>query len=305
MISRRKFIKAGVAAPAIIRLWPELVRECEAALSYNGIIAQNVFPEVPSLSQIQGPGGTNTTQMPNLFLTLGTPNTSNMFTSGTAITTKAQWWHHRAEIKAMLMFYINGRIPPSSPVVLTSQLLDVSITNSGGTMIQRTFNLATGPGAALPFFINMYLPTNASSPYGSGPYPTILTCDGASSPLALGPSNQYASSPGAVTLATLVNMGYIFCEFGKDNFSPDQRDLAPASDDTIYTTAPNGENLLLGTFQQAPKALFQMYPFDRNSGPAPNSGAGLFDVTSASRHFRPRNRSHQNCLDFDRHLSVR
>jgi hypothetical protein len=85
MLSRRKFIKAGVAAPAIIRLWPELVRECKAALSYNGIIAQNVFPEVQSLSQIQGPGGSRTTQMPNPFLMYNGSPAGNTFINGTAI----------------------------------------------------------------------------------------------------------------------------------------------------------------------------------------------------------------------------
>jgi hypothetical protein len=290
MINRRKLIRAGIAAPFVCKgLWAALEEECRAAISIDGVLPQNYFPDPGSLAAVQGPGGSGTTQMPNPFVMFGTPNTSTMFQSGTAITTKAQWWQHRAELKAMITHYCKGSMPPRSPVVVTQQLADVNVTSTGGTVTRRVWNLASGPDPAnrLPFFLVMYIPQNTGTPYGSGPYPTIMTVNGSSSPLQFEPSAGYGSSPGVETLTTLVNTyGYIICEFGKDCICPDEGDLAPSGDDAVYTTAPNGENLLLGTFQQAPKALFQLYPFDRTSGPVPNGGTGIFDLTSASMNYQ-------------------
>lgn len=282
-INRRAVIKAGVAAPAIIKLWPALIREAKATLTPGGIVPQSVYQEVSALPNVNGPGGASTTQMPDLF---AMATASGGWNDGTTrISTKAQWWQRRSQLKEMFQFYWGGRVPPASPVTLIQQMPDVRISTSGQPdMIQRTFYLKTGPGGALPFWLNLYLPTSTSSPYGSGPFPIILTTEGAWSPLLLGPTTSYSAAPGQAWMAQYINAyGYILAEYSRDNFSWDEGDLS--NDDQMFTTAPpllgpNNASSNPSGISGASQSLFQIYPLDRKSGPAsPISGLTAGTIT--------------------------
>jgi hypothetical protein len=253
-ISRRKLVAAGVAAPAIMKLWPALIREAKAVCTPTGLVPTGTLPEISALPMIQGPGGANTTQLPNLFVML----------DGTPITTKAHWAQHRAEIKQMIQFYNWGHVPPPSPVNVVGSPQDTTLSTAGvGTMLSRLQNLSTGPGGVIPFYVQMYIPQNS----GPGPFPVILTGEAQWSPLITTPTSPHNSAGlGQTALNTLVNMGFILAEFQREMFSWDIGDLG--SDELIWTTnLPNcGTN------------LFKSYPFDRNSGPPitiPNVTSGL------------------------------
>jgi hypothetical protein len=293
MLNRRKFIKGALAAPAILKLAPMTILDAWGAIGSGGIVAPGVFPEIAALNPVLGPGGAGTTMMPNPFVMYNGSPIGNLFQTGTAITTKAQWYQHRAEVKAMLYYYYSGSFPLNSPVTLSSQLADVTINNTVSgtnyTMKRRTFNLNTGPSSNFPFFINMYLPTSTSTPYGSGPFPTILCCEAGAGWLELDPTSGNSEGPGQAYMNFLINTyGYIFCEYSRDCFSPDMSDLAPASDDTIFTAAPpDCTNHSLSTPVTFPsRNLYRQWPFDRTSGTVPNGGAGLFDLASSSANYQ-------------------
>ena len=164
MLNRRKIVKAAVAAPAILKLWPGLIREAQAVLTPTGLVPAGTFAEASALPNIPGTGGATTTQFPNLF----------KLNDGTAITTKAQWAQRRAQVKELYKFYWIGHFPGPSPIsVVSGYPVDTPITTSGvGTMTQRTVYLRTGPGGAIPFWLNMYLPSSGSGPRLSAPVTT-------------------------------------------------------------------------------------------------------------------------------------
>jgi hypothetical protein len=221
-INRRTLLRSALAAPAIIKLWPALVREAKAICTPTGL--GPTFTEVGSLPQIL--------QHPNPFV----------LNDGTAITTKLQWEQRRAEFKQMIQYYEMGHMPPPSPVSVVSVDDNETITTSAGTMNHQHVNLKTGPGGALPFTMNLYIPQNS----GAGPFPVILTGEMAWSPLITNPVVGTDACLGPVNLNNCVNRGYILAEFSRDDFSLDWVD---DGGDVIFNSK-----------------VYPLYPFDRISG---------------------------------------
>jgi hypothetical protein len=199
-INRRTLQRSAVAAPAIIKLWPALIREAKAICTPTGLGPS--FAEVGALPQIL--------QLPNPFV----------LNDGTPIITKVQWQQKRAEIKQIVQYYEVGHFPPPSPVSVVSIDVDETITTTQGTMNHKHVNLQTGPAGALPFSMNLYIPQNS----GSGPLPALLTGEMAWSPVIATPIAGRDACLGPDNLNVLVNRGFIICEFSRDDFSLDWND---------------------------------------------------------------------------------
>ncbi len=159
------------------------------------------------------------TQYPDPFVML----------NGTAVRTLSQWNQHRTELRSLEDFYIYGHAPPGSPVSVVSQQPDQII----GRMVYRYFNLRINtPGGPLSFFVDLYVPIPSSCGAfsngvpASGPYPVILSGEASWDPVITPFSDGNTNaSVGQANLETLVCRGYAVAEFGRDNFSPDNRDV--------------------------------------------------------------------------------
>jgi hypothetical protein len=220
IFSRRRLLRLALAAPAILTL-PHLA---EATCTPTGL----------------GPSFTPPDSLPSVT-TLPNPFALN---NGTAITTKVQWLQRRAELKQAIQYYMMGHAPPPSPVTVVNTT-DSTITATNGTMTKRVVNLTTAPGDALPFSMNLYIPTSGA-PRFPGPYPVLMGSDMSWSPVADPPNANEDAAIGVDIVQTLVARGYIIAEFGRDAFSLDSND-----------------------FPRNPKAIFSppvytLYPFDYN-----------------------------------------
>ena len=182
-----------------------------AACFERGVFCDDMI-DAPALT----PSASPTFPPLNVVYNAQLPDPFTMY-NGFKITTQSQWQSRRAELKEAFLYYMYGHMPPSSPVSVVSIDPDVLM----GPMIKRTVHLKTGPGGALPFSINLYIPAG-----GGGPFPVLLGSDLSWSPLADNwqPGSGENASIGVANLQTLVSRGYIMAEFGRDDFSLDYAD---------------------------------------------------------------------------------
>ena len=87
--------------------------------------------------------------------------------SGTRITTAAEWEQHRAEVKALLMYYSTGLVPPAPGNVTSTVLAERTLLD--GSVRYRLVRLSFGPEKRLGFDVAVFTP--AAQP---GPFPTVV-----------------------------------------------------------------------------------------------------------------------------------
>ena len=140
-----------------------------------------------------------TTELPDLFVSA----------DGSRVRTKAQWLSRREELKEIIMNNEYGHPAPPSPVTVTGTAPDSIINAGNGVVRKRTVKLKTGPGGAIPFTINIFLPGKED-----GPYPVIIDGD-----LCWGSLQKRLTPEG---LTSLVSRGYVIVEFDRTEFAPDK-----------------------------------------------------------------------------------
>jgi hypothetical protein len=108
-----------------------------------------------------------------------------------------------------IMNYEYGHLAPPSPVSVVTTDPDSIIRTANGNIRKRVINLKTGPGGAISFRINLFLPEKIK-----GPYPVISDGD-----LCWGSLLNRLKPEG---LATLINRGYLIAEFDRTIFATDK-----------------------------------------------------------------------------------
>ncbi|MFT3868950.1 MAG: glycoside hydrolase family 28 protein [Nibricoccus sp.] len=97
-------------------------------------------------------------------------------TDGRRITTAADWEKHRAEIKALLMYYSTGFIPPAPGNVAGRVLADEKLLD--GSVRYRLVRLTFGPNQSLGLDFALFTPTDKPGPFPTVIFPTFTPTPG-------------------------------------------------------------------------------------------------------------------------------
>ena len=123
-----------------------------------------------------------------------------LMNDGTRVKTKADWGKRREEIKAMMLYYQYGHMPPP-PKNITAKELSSETVYDGGA-IKKHVLLSMGPERKVKINVGMVIPK------GKGPFPVIL-------------KNDVAIF--AVPIAEeIVKRGYIAADYVRTNLDPDR-----------------------------------------------------------------------------------
>jgi len=126
---------------------------------------------------------------------------------GTRVKTKADWAKRCEEIKAMMLYYQYGHIPPA-PKNITAEELSSEIVYKGGAT-KKHILLSMGPEREVKINVGMVIPK------GEGPFPVILKND-----------RRIFNVPIA---EEIVKRGYIVCDYIRIDLDPDQKNtVGPA-----------------------------------------------------------------------------
>lgn len=122
---------------------------------------------------------------------------------GTRITSPAEWAARRREIRAQLLHYQYGFMPPAPGNVRAEEMSLRTVLEGAAT--EKRIVLSFGPGHTLELRVGMIVPE------GPGPFPVVVKND---------------VSLGHVPIAgDLVRRGYAICEYVRTDLDPDERDL--------------------------------------------------------------------------------
>ena len=130
-----------------------------------------------------------------------------LMNSGSRVATKADWAKRRKEIKAMILYYQYGHMPPA-PDNLTAKELSSKPLYDGAATEKRVL-LSMGPDKKVTVNVRMIIPK------GPGPFPVILKND---------------SALGRVPIAEeIIKRGYIVAQYVRTDLDPDKKNtVGPA-----------------------------------------------------------------------------
>ena len=131
-------------------------------------------------------------ELPNPFL----------MNDGTRVETKADWVRRREEIKAMMLYYQYGHMPPAPKNITAKELSSEIVYNSGAT--KKHILLSMGPEREVRINVGMVIPK------GKGPFPVILKND-----------HRIFNVPIAKEIVT---RGYIVADYVRTDLDPDRKD---------------------------------------------------------------------------------
>jgi len=156
-----------------------------AVAGIAGAMAQT-FPE--DLSQLPQMSG-----LPDLFT----------FTDGSAVQSAEDWGRRRLELKALLLFYQYGRIPPA-PDQVTFRT-NGQTAHSSGVGTETSGTLVIGSEAGLEMRMVLYQPPDP------GPHPVIIREEG--------------SLGGSEHAGLFLKNNYMFVEYARHDLDPDKKDV--------------------------------------------------------------------------------
>jgi len=124
-----------------------------------------------------------------------------LMSNGRRVKSKADWKKRREEIKAMMLYYQYGHIPPAPNNVTAKVLSSETIYEDGAT--KKHILLSMGPGKKVKVNVGIIIPK------GKGPFPVILKND---------------SDIFKVPIAEeIVKRGYIVADYNRTDLAPDRK----------------------------------------------------------------------------------
>jgi len=124
-----------------------------------------------------------------------------LMNNGKRVRSKADWTKRRKEIKAMLLYYQYGHMPPAPKNVTPKVLSSETIYEGGAT--KKHVLLSMGPGRKIKVNVGIIIPK------GKGPFPVILKND---------------SGIFKVPIAEeIVKRGYIVADYNRTDLAPDRK----------------------------------------------------------------------------------
>jgi len=131
--------------------------------------------------------------------------------SGRRVKTFKDWEKRREEIKAMLLHYQFGHMPPPPGNVTAEELRSQPLP--GGKIIRKKILLSMGPAKKLHLTVQINFPTY------KGPFPVII----------LNRGTYIARPPSRPPLAEIVERGYLFVEYFREDLDLDAKNtIGPA-----------------------------------------------------------------------------
>jgi hypothetical protein len=91
-----------------------------------------------------------------------------LFADGSAVETREDWQRRREEIKALLLKYEYGSMPPAPGPVQAKAVAEARLVNNGATRLEE-FVLSFGPQDALQIPVRVYVPVK-----GTAPFPAVV-----------------------------------------------------------------------------------------------------------------------------------
>ncbi|MHC4104928.1 MAG: glucuronyl esterase domain-containing protein [Planctomycetota bacterium] len=124
-----------------------------------------------------------------------------LMNNGKRVKSKADWTKRRKEIKAMMLYYQYGHMPPA-PKNVTAKVLSSETVYDGGAA-KKHILLSMGPGKKIKVNVGIIIPK------GRGPFPVILKND---------------SGIFKVPIAEeIVKRGYIVADYIRTDLDPDRK----------------------------------------------------------------------------------
>ena len=132
-----------------------------------------------------------------------------LMNNGKRVKTRADWERRREEIKAMMLYYQYGHMPPAPKNVTAKVLSSETVYNGGAT--KKHILLSMGPGKKVKFNVGIIIPK------GKGPFPVILKND-----------RDIFKVPIA---EEIVKRGYIVADYNRTDLDPDRKaSVGPAQE---------------------------------------------------------------------------
>jgi hypothetical protein len=124
-----------------------------------------------------------------------------LMNNGKRVKSKADWTKRRKEIKAMMLYYQYGHMPPA-PKNVTAKVLSSETVYDGGA-IKKHILLSMGPGRKIKVNVGIIIPK------GKGPFPVILKND---SGILKVPITE-----------EIIRRGYIVADYNRTDLDPDRK----------------------------------------------------------------------------------
>lgn len=137
-----------------------------------------------------------------------------LFNDGSRVKSKADWDKRRAELRALILYYEYGHIPPAPPSVTAREL--PAHVNDAINATEREFLLSMCDGKVQ---FHVYL----TVPKGKGPFPAIIRGDGCWQRL------------GDAQVANVIKRGYVLADFDRTEIAADKNTRI----DPIYQAYPD------------------------------------------------------------------
>lgn len=151
-------------------------------------------------------GGTKMPDVDELAVVKELPDPFVM-NNGRRVRTKADWAKRREEIKAMMLYYQYGHMPPAPKNIKAEELSSESVYDGGAT--KKQILLSMGPGRKVKVNVGIIIPK------GKGPFPVILKND-----------RRIFNVPIA---EEIVKRGYIVADYMRTDLDPDSKNtVGPA-----------------------------------------------------------------------------
>jgi hypothetical protein len=124
-----------------------------------------------------------------------------LMNNGKRVKSKADWTKRRREIKAMMLYYQYGHMPPA-PKNVTAKVLSSEIVYEGSATKKHVL-LSMGPGKKIKVNVGIIIPK------GKGPFPVILKNN-----------SRIFNVPIA---EEIVKRGYIVADYNRTDLDPDRK----------------------------------------------------------------------------------
>jgi DUF1680 family protein len=151
------------------------------------------WPGVEDLPEVE--------ELPDVFLML----------NGSRVETVADWARRREEIKAMLLYYEYGHMPPGPGNVEAQELWSEIVYGSAG--VKERLLLSMGPGHSIKVNVQIIRPV------GEGPFAAIVRNGGELDEVAIAEE--------------IIKRGYVIAEYVRTDLDPDKNDIV-GSAQTAY-----------------------------------------------------------------------
>ena len=124
-----------------------------------------------------------------------------LMNNGKRVKNKADWAKRRKEIKAMMLYYQYGHMPPAPKNVTTKVISSETVYDGGAT--KKHILLSMGPGRKIKVNVGIIIPK------GKGPFPVILKND-----------SRIFNVPIA---EEIIKRGYIVADYIRTDLDPDRK----------------------------------------------------------------------------------